>query len=245
MLRPDENRYASAVREAVSRHLLGCWPSRGCRACTGRPRGSAITLTRRPHFQWPRHWCNDTNGSQISGGGREVSMAAKREAFVRTLRAQWLGQQMRELREQRGLTLKYVGWSFWSAIFHRWLGDERAEWPFRRDVVVDRCSTSTVSYDEREREPPHPACTRMPGGLTAGTTSSTRLIYDTSFIDFPWLESRGPNRSAPYASPADAGASSRRRDYAEAVIRNAEAQLDQRGADPQVGPTPDGPAAAA
>jgi predicted transcriptional regulator len=35
-------------------------------------------------------------------------LPTKREQFVQTIRAQWLGQRMRELRDERGLTLKYV-----------------------------------------------------------------------------------------------------------------------------------------
>jgi hypothetical protein len=55
--------------------------------------------------------------------------------FVRTLRAQWLGQQLRALREQRGMTLKLV-----SEHLHRDMSAlaryERAEWPIRRGDVV-------------------------------------------------------------------------------------------------------------
>jgi hypothetical protein len=35
-------------------------------------------------------------------------MPTKRSEFVQTIRAQFLGQRMRKLRDDRGLTLKYV-----------------------------------------------------------------------------------------------------------------------------------------
>ncbi|WFE67524.1 helix-turn-helix transcriptional regulator [Micromonospora sp. WMMD714] len=55
--------------------------------------------------------------------------------FIRTLRAQWLGQQLRALREERGMTLKLV-----SEHLHRDMSAlgryERADWPIRRGDVV-------------------------------------------------------------------------------------------------------------
>ncbi|MEV4724754.1 helix-turn-helix domain-containing protein [Micromonospora humida] len=144
-------------------------------------------------------------------------MAAKREAFVRTLRAQWLGQQMRELREQRGLTLKYVA-KFLERDFSSLARYERAEWPFRRDLVVELLDLYGV-YDERERDRLIQLA-QDAWRVDRWDNSFDRAIYDTSFIDFPWLEARA-NQVCTYASLLIPGLL-QTSDYAEAVIRNAE-----------------------
>jgi transcriptional regulator with XRE-family HTH domain len=59
----------------------------------------------------------------------------KREQFAQTIRAQYLGQRMRELRDERGLTLKYVT-GYLGVEFSTLARYERAEWPFRKDHVV-------------------------------------------------------------------------------------------------------------
>ncbi|MCZ7375956.1 helix-turn-helix transcriptional regulator [Micromonospora sp. WMMD961] len=144
-------------------------------------------------------------------------MVANREPFVRTLRAQWLGQQMRELREQRGLTLKYVA-QYLERDFSSLARYERAEWPFRRDLVIALLDLYGV-YDEGERE-------RMiqlaqdAWRVDRWDSGFDKTIYDTSFIDFPWLESRA-EQVCTYASLLIPGLL-QTRDYAEAVIRNAE-----------------------
>ncbi|MEU8008533.1 helix-turn-helix transcriptional regulator [Micromonospora parva] len=91
----------------------------------------------------------------------EVSMPASREPFVRTLRAQWLGQQMRELRERRGLTLKYVA-QYLERDFSSLARYERAEWPFRRELVIALLDLYGV-YNEREGNGSF-SSPRMPGG---------------------------------------------------------------------------------
>ncbi|MET8200765.1 helix-turn-helix domain-containing protein [Micromonospora taraxaci] len=144
-------------------------------------------------------------------------MVANREPFVRTLRAQWLGQQMRELREKRGLTLKYVA-QYLERDFSSLARYERAEWPFRRDLVIALLDLYGV-YDEGERE-------RMiqlaqdAWRVDRWDSSFDKTIYDASFIDFPWLESRA-EQVCTYASLLIPGLL-QTRDYAEAVIRNAE-----------------------
>jgi transcriptional regulator with XRE-family HTH domain len=74
----------------------------------------------------------------------------KREQFVQTLRAQYLGVRMRELRDGRGLTLKYVA-GYLGVEFSTLARYERAEWPFRRDHVAGLLDAYAV-YDDRERE---------------------------------------------------------------------------------------------
>nr|WP_244236244.1 helix-turn-helix transcriptional regulator [Micromonospora inaquosa] len=76
-------------------------------------------------------------------------MPARRESFVQTLRAQWLGQQMRQLREQRGITLKQAA-EFLERDFSSIARWERAEWPFRRGVVVSLLDLYG-EHDGRER----------------------------------------------------------------------------------------------
>ncbi|MFG1883982.1 helix-turn-helix domain-containing protein [Micromonospora sp. NPDC049102] len=144
-------------------------------------------------------------------------MAAIREPFVRTLRAQWLGQQMRELREKRGLTLKYVA-QYLERDFSSLARYERAEWPFRRDLVVALLDLYGV-YDERERERLIQLAQDV-WRVDRWDNGFDKTIYDNSFIDFPWLESRA-DEVCTYAAHLIPGLL-QTRDYAEAVIRNAE-----------------------
>jgi len=73
----------------------------------------------------------------------------KREQFVQTIRAQYLGEQMRRLREDRGLTLKYIA-AHLGVEFSTLARYERAEWPFRRDHVIALLDVYGV-YDEVQR----------------------------------------------------------------------------------------------
>jgi transcriptional regulator with XRE-family HTH domain len=77
-------------------------------------------------------------------------MPTKRVEFDQTIRAQFLGVRMRKLRDDRGLTLKYVA-SYLGVEFSTLARYERAEWPFRRDHVAGLLDMYAI-YDERERE---------------------------------------------------------------------------------------------
>lgn len=76
-------------------------------------------------------------------------MPTKREQFVQTIRAQYLGERMRALREERGLTLKYVA-AYIGVEFSTLARYERAEWPFRRDHVIALLDVYGI-YDEPNR----------------------------------------------------------------------------------------------
>jgi transcriptional regulator with XRE-family HTH domain len=76
-------------------------------------------------------------------------MPTKRIEFVQSIRTQYLGERMRELRDERGLTLKYVA-GYLGVEFSTLARYERAEWPFRRDHVSALLDVYGV-YDENER----------------------------------------------------------------------------------------------
>jgi hypothetical protein len=77
-------------------------------------------------------------------------MPTKRTDFAQTVRARFLGEWMRGLRDERGLTLKYAA-SYLGVEFSTLARYERAEWPFRKDHVVGLLDMYGV-YDERERQ---------------------------------------------------------------------------------------------
>ncbi|MEJ3742804.1 helix-turn-helix transcriptional regulator [Actinomycetes bacterium KLBMP 9797] len=76
-------------------------------------------------------------------------MPTKRSEYVQTIRAQYLGIRMRDLRDQHGLTLKYVG-GYLGVEFSTLARYERAEWPFRKEHVKALLDLYGV-YDEAER----------------------------------------------------------------------------------------------
>ncbi|MDW5324544.1 helix-turn-helix transcriptional regulator [Plantactinospora sp. KLBMP9567] len=63
-----------------------------------------------------------------------------------TLRAQWLAQRMRELRQQRGLSTEEAAKYFGSALGRY----ERADWPFQRTDVQALLDVYRV-FDGRDR----------------------------------------------------------------------------------------------
>ncbi|MEV6815483.1 helix-turn-helix transcriptional regulator [Micromonospora sp. NPDC051296] len=143
-------------------------------------------------------------------------MPVKRESFVHTLRAQWLGQQMRQLREERGFTLKQAA-EFLERDFSSIARWERAEWPFRRGVVVSLLDLYG-EHDGRERN--RFIQLAEDAWRTDRWDDDYDELVDASFIDFPWLESRA-EQICSWDAMLMPGLM-QTRDYAEAVIRNAE-----------------------
>ncbi|MFC0529008.1 helix-turn-helix domain-containing protein [Phytohabitans kaempferiae] len=76
-------------------------------------------------------------------------MPTERKQFVQTVRSQVLGDRMRQLREDRGLTLKYIA-AYLGVEFSTLARYERAEWPFRRDHVIALLDVYGV-YDDAAR----------------------------------------------------------------------------------------------
>ncbi|MDG4837614.1 helix-turn-helix transcriptional regulator [Micromonospora sp. WMMD967] len=145
-------------------------------------------------------------------------MPARREAIVQTLRAQWLGQQMRQLRERRGITLKQAA-EFLERDFSSIARWERAEWPFRRGVVVSLLDLYG-EYDGRERN--RFIQLAEDAWRTDRWDDDYDELVDASFIDFPWLETRAEQISSwdAFLIPGLLQTPG----YAEAVIRNAEGE---------------------
>lgn len=76
-------------------------------------------------------------------------MPTARKQFVQTIRSQFLGNRMRQLRELRGLNLKYIA-GYLGVEFSTLARYERAEWPFRRDHVIALLDVYGVT-DDAER----------------------------------------------------------------------------------------------
>ncbi|MEO3929401.1 helix-turn-helix transcriptional regulator [Micromonosporaceae bacterium B7E4] len=133
--------------------------------------------------------------------------------FIRTLRAQWLGQRLRDLREQRGMSLELVAEHLnrdRSALGRY----ERAEWPIQRHDVL---ALLDLYGFHRATERAQLLTLAEEVWRTDRWTDNYGDLVDSSFIDFPWLESRA-NTVCSYHAMLIPGLFQLRK-YAELVIR--------------------------
>lgn len=140
-----------------------------------------------------------------------------REPFPRTLRAQWLGQQMRDLRTRRGMTLQ--GTAQYFGRDHSTLARlEKAEWPFKRADVVALLDIYGV-YDGQERARLLQLCDDC-WRTDEWDVDFADSGYDRSFVDCRWLESRAS--AIAFYQPFLVPDLLQTRAYAEEVLRLAE-----------------------
>jgi transcriptional regulator with XRE-family HTH domain len=157
-------------------------------------------------------WGNATK-RRFSRGNR---MSFK-EPFPRTLRAQWLGQQMRDLRTRRGMTLQ--GTAHYFGRDHSTLARlEKAEWPFKRADVVALLDIYGV-YDGQERARLLQLCDDC-WRTDEWDVDFADAGYDRRFVDCRWLEARA--RVIGVYQPFLVPDLLRTPAYAEAVVRLAE-----------------------
>ena len=148
-------------------------------------------------------------------------MPTKRDQFVQSVRARRLGERMRQLREERGLTLKYVA-AYLAVEFSTLARYERAEWPFRRDYVIALLDVYGI-HDEGERAEliglAQSAWRLDHWAQTSGRYDD--LLPATSEgllpVDPLWVQA-GAQRLCIYASTL-VPAVAQTRDYAEAIAR--------------------------
>ncbi|WP_422771726.1 helix-turn-helix domain-containing protein [Plantactinospora sp. WMMC1484] len=144
-----------------------------------------------------------------------------REPAHPTLRQQWLAHQLRELRQQRGLTLEeaaaYLGYD------RSYLARcERSEWPFKRDIVLGLLDCYQVWDPDkrarllREQE--------EAWRVDIFDTDFTGSIYDSSGVNLTWLEERA-ELICTYVTQILPGLL-QSRDYAAAVMRLYDASDD-------------------
>jgi len=135
--------------------------------------------------------------------------------FIRTLRAQWLGQQLRALREERGMTLKLVAEHLqrdMSALGRY----ERADWPIRKgDVIALLDLYGFHNAAERARL----LSLAEEVWRTDRWDEDYGDVVDSSFIEYPWLEGRAESLCCFHMTLVPGLLQTR--DYAEAVIRSA------------------------
>lgn len=133
-----------------------------------------------------------------------------KEPFLRTLRAQLLGQQMRELRTQRGMTLQATA-EYFGRDFSALARYEKAEWPFKRADVVTLLDIYGV-FDSKQRARLLQLCD------DSWRTNEWDVDFaDNTFVDYTWLESRA-REICSYSTVLLPGLFQTRA-YAEALIR--------------------------
>lgn len=146
-------------------------------------------------------------------------MPTKREQFMYSIRARYLGERMRGLREERGLTLKYIA-AYLGVEFSTLARYERAEWPFRADHVTALLDVYGV-FAERQREElitlarnAWRVCVWEVSGVK---DTGTAGINEQPIVDGWWIQSKAEELCvyAPTLLPPLLQA----RDYAEALIR--------------------------
>ncbi|MEV7226891.1 MULTISPECIES: helix-turn-helix transcriptional regulator [Polymorphospora] len=108
-----------------------------------------------------------------------------KEPVKKTLRAQWLGIQLRDLRVERGMTLQeaasYLRYDYSS------LGRfERAELPFKHDDVVALLDLYGV-FDAQDRARLRQLCTET-WRSDQWDVDFSDAVYDSTFVDYLWLE---------------------------------------------------------
>jgi transcriptional regulator with XRE-family HTH domain len=135
-----------------------------------------------------------------------------KEPFPRTLRAQWLGQQMRDLRTRRGMTLQETA-QYFGRDFSTLARLEKAEWPLKRADVVALLDIYGV-YDGQERARLLQLCD------DCWRTDEWDVDFAGFFIDSRWLESRA--RLIALYQPFLVPDLLRTPAYAEALVRLAE-----------------------
>lgn len=140
-----------------------------------------------------------------------------KEPFPRTLRAQWLGQQMRDLRTRRGMTLQATA-HYFGRDFSTLARLEKAEWPFKRADVVALLDIYGV-YDGQERARLLHLCDDC-WRTDEWDVDFADSAYDRSFVDRRWLESRA--RAIGIYQPFLVPDLLQTRAYAEAMVRLAE-----------------------
>ncbi len=131
-----------------------------------------------------------------------------------TLRAQWLGQQLRALRESTGMTLRQAGEYLQrdASMVSRF---ETAEYPIRRGDVLALLDLYGVS-EERTRE----GLLQLSDDVwRKGWWDAYANTVDRQFIDLPWLEARA-ERLCNYGAMLMPGLL-QTREYAETLILNA------------------------
>ena len=110
-----------------------------------------------------------------------------KEPFLRTLRARWLGHQMRELRTQRGMTLQATA-QYFGRDFSALARYEKAEWPFKRADVVALLEIYGV-FDSKQRARLLQLCDDS-WRTNEWDVDFADASYDNTFVDYAWLEPR-------------------------------------------------------